>query len=160
VKELPSDVEEPERTEMPAAPDGSVETEAKVEESKPAMVADQKETSISKEDESKEKEVSSEAKEPSPPKKVQEDERQSDAIPAPTKSVKQEKPVDEGKSSPPMKPKEGVKTIEQSVKPEKQASSKPVAAVPASAQLAPGEHLLEYALQFSAYTAFVYLVLN
>jgi hypothetical protein len=161
VKELPSDVEEPERTEMPAAPDGSVETEAKVEELKPAMVADQKETSISKEDEAKEKEVSSEPKEPSPPKKVQEEERQSDAVPAPTKSVKQEKPVDEGKSSPPMKPKEGVKTIEQSVKPEKQdrpASSKPVAAVPASAQLAPGEHLLEYAWKISAFTAFVYNV--
>ena len=142
MKELPSEAE---RTEV-RAPDSSVETEAKVEESKPAA-ANQKEKSTSRENESKEKEPNGEPKEPSPPKKVQEDER-SAVVPAATKSARPEKAhtVNEGKSTPPTKPKEVVKSVEQSVKSEKQdrpASAKPVPAVPASAQLAPGEHLLE-----------------
>ena len=153
---VPSEAKESERTEV-HAPDSSVETKTKVEESKPA-VADQKETSISRENEAKEKEVSGEPKEPSQPKKVQEGER-SAVVPATTKSAKPEKVhvVDEGKSTPPTKPKEVVKTVEQSVKPEKQdrpASAKPVAAVPASAQLAPGEHLLEYVSETVAIFAY------
>ena len=136
VKGLPSDVEDAKRTEMHTPDD--VESEAKVEESKLAL-ADQQEALLSSETAAKEK-VNVEPKEPLPPKQVQQDERSA------TKPIKQEKPVDEGKSSPPTKPKEVVKPAEQNVKPEKQdrpASAKPVAAVPASAQLAPGEHLLE-----------------
>ena len=159
VKELPSEAE---RTEV-RAPDSSVEAEAKVEESKPA-VTNQKEKSISRENEAKEKEANGEPKESLPPKKVQEDER-SAVVPAATKSAKPEKAhtVSEGKSTPPTKPKEVVKTVEQSVKSEKQdrpASAKPVPAVPASAQLAPGEHLLEYlseTVAISAYNASLYI---
>ena len=126
------------RTEVP----DSIKSEKKVEEVQPA-VADQQEPLLSSESAAQEK-VNGETKESLPLKQVQQDER-SDAVPA-TKPVKQEKPVNEAKSSPPTKPKEVVKPAEQNVKPEKQdrpVSAKPVAAVPASAQLAPGEHLLE-----------------
>ena len=138
-EEVPGDVaSDASRTEVP----DSIKSEEKVEEVQPA-VADQQEPLLSSESAAQEK-VNGETKESLPLKQVQQDER-SDAVPA-TKPVKQEKPVDEVKSSPPTKPKEVVKPAEQNVKPEKQdrpASAKPVAAVPASAQLAPGEHLLE-----------------
>ena len=146
VKELPGDVddEDVKRTEKFTA--GSVESgEAKVpvEELK-AAVADQKQgvAASSRESVAKDK-VNGEPKEPSqPPKQDKQDERSDTTTVPASKPVKQEKPVDEGKSSPHTKPKEAVKQD----KPDKQdrpASSKPVAAVPASAQLAPGEHLLE-----------------
>ena len=141
VEELPDVDSEAKRTEKPE----NVESE---KESKPAVL-DQQEPLISSEIATKEK-VNGEPKEELlPPKQVQQD-QQADAVPA-TKPIKEDKPVvDEGKRSPPTKPKEVVKPAEQGVvKPEKQdkpASAKPAAAVPASAQLAPGEHLLELIL--------------
>ena len=139
-----------------------IESETKVEEAKPPAASSQQKPLLSSEAVPKEKlndtpkekatgapkeKVNGEQpKEPSIPKRVQREERP-DTV-AITKPVKQDKPVDEGKSSSPAKPKEAVKPAEPSVKkpekPDRSVSTKPVAAVPASAQLTTGEHFLEF----------------